>query len=123
AARRREIVGLFEIERRDLACIDEGLDVDGLRRLDVGALEVFLVEDDVFVALVLVALYRVLALDVLAALLVVELVAHGREIAAVENVEIQPLAVFRRVKLDRNMNQAETDRAFPDRSWHRRPIR
>ena len=51
-----EEVGRVEVVRRDRVAIDEGLDVDGPRRFDVGASEVLVREHHVFALLIFVPL-------------------------------------------------------------------
>src|SRR5581483_10667708 len=120
ALERREVVRRLEVERLDLRGVDEGDDVHGLRGLDVGAAEVLVREHDVAVLLVLVALDHLLPGHFLAGLLVHALVADRREVALVEHAEGELLLFLGRIQPDRNVHQAEADRAFPESSWHGR---
>src|SRR6202011_1245655 len=91
---------------------------DCLRGLDIGALEIFVGEDDVLILVVLVALDDVFPVDFLAAFLAEPLVPHRREIALVEHGKLEFLAVFGRIELDRNLHQSEADGTFPERTGH-----
>src|SRR5947207_1229647 len=97
--RRKVVRALVEL-RRDLFQRNERRDIDGLRGLDVGSLEVFVGEHDVFVFLVLISLDDVLPFDVLAGFLAVALVANRREVALVEHGELEFLALLGWIELD-----------------------
>jgi hypothetical protein len=83
---RREVVGTLEKLRRYFLQRNEGDDVYGLGRLDVGAFEVLLGEHDVPVLLVLVALDHVLQVDFFARLLAVALVSEKSRLSSMENL-------------------------------------
>ena len=91
-----EEVGRVEVVRRDRVAIDEGLDVDGPRRFDIGASEVLVREHHVFALLIFISFDDVVPVDHLAGGLVVALVADRREVALVEQVEIERRARARR---------------------------
>ena len=102
----------------DLGAVDELHDVDALRGLDVGPLEIGGLQDHVAVPLVLVTLDDVLERD-LVPFFVHALVVHSPEILPVEHVESDVLpGVFSRVERDRDRHQAETDSSLPERASH-----
>ncbi len=69
--------------QRHVGGVDEGLDVYGLRRLDIGAAQVLVGQHDIRVVLVFITLDDVVPRDVLAGVLVIALETDGREVAPV----------------------------------------
>ena len=108
-----EVVGRLEVVRRDRVAVDEGRDVDSPRGFHVRATEVLVREHHVFTFLILVPLHDVVPVDHLAGGLVVTLVSHRREVALVEQVEIDAAGFRRGVQRHGNVNQAEADGAVP----------
>ena len=88
---RHDVVRRLEERGIDLIARDEVLDVDRLRRLDVRLREVLRLDDDELVLLDLVALDDVLPLDGLAGRRAHALVADRREVALVEQAEVELL--------------------------------
>jgi hypothetical protein len=71
--------------------------------------------DDVLIFFfVFVAFDDVGPLHFLAALLAVALVSDRRKVALVQHRELESLALFRGEKLDRDVDQSERDRTFPE---------
>jgi hypothetical protein len=66
----RHVIGLLEIDAVDLLGIDEGLEIDGLRRFNLDRIEVLVIEQDILALVDLIALDDVGAIDLLAGLLV-----------------------------------------------------
>ena len=108
-----EEVGRVEVVRRDRVASDEGLDVDSPRGFHVRATEVLVREHHVFTFLILVPLHDVVPVDDLAGGLVVALVADGREVALVEQVEIELVRARRGMQAHRDVDEAEADGAVP----------
>jgi hypothetical protein len=101
--------------RPDLGQLDERQDVDGLRGLRVGAPEILVGHHHVLVVLVLIALHHLAPGHFLAGGLVDALVADRGEIALVEHRHVElRRALARRVQLDRDIDQPEADRPFPE---------
>jgi hypothetical protein len=112
--RGHQVVRLFEQHRLDRAGVGEVDDVDRLRRLDVGPLEVLLLDHDVLAVGVLVALDDVVPLDDLLGAAVKPLIAHRAHVAAIEQVEVDVVARLGGVQTDGDLHQAEADRTFPN---------
>ena len=114
-------VGPLELGERDLAGLDEALDLDRLRRLRIGLLDLVLAQDHVVAVGLLDALDDVLALHLLAGALVDALVADRVVAALVEPVEVDAALLRGGIEGDRHVHQAEADGAFPDGMGHGRP--
>ena len=100
----RQIVGGVQVDRVDVAGVDEAVDVDGLAGLDLDLVQLLVGDDDVAVLLELVALHQVGAVD-LAELRVVVLLLHAVQRVLVQKVE-GDLA---------GASPTSPDRASPDR--------
>jgi len=109
----QQVIRRLEIAFIDLFRIDEVEDVDRLRLLDGGGLEVVLGEDDELVLGVLVALDEVFPGDGLAFLLADALVAHRLFVLGVQQPELRTVIARRAVQLDGDVDEAERDRPFP----------
>jgi hypothetical protein len=81
----------------DLGLVHEAFDVDHLGALELQLVEVVLLEDDVHVGLVLVALDDVTHLEDLIALLAALVVSHATVIIAMDLVEMNRLRGIDRV--------------------------
>src|SRR5690606_21631436 len=90
--------------------------VDGLGRLDAGALEVLTVEHDVLTLLVGVTLDDVAPVDRLAGLAVDPLITNRRHVAAVEQVKVEVVSGLGGVEPDGDLHEAEADGTLPDRA-------
>src|SRR6185295_17288245 len=108
-----EKVGRVEVVRRDRVARDEGLYVDGPRRFDVRTPEVLVREHHVFALLIFISFDDVVPFDGLAGGLVVALVTDGREVALVEQIEIDGAGAGSGVQAHGDVDQAEADRAIP----------
>ncbi|HEX8012354.1 MAG TPA: hypothetical protein VF814_15670 [Casimicrobiaceae bacterium] len=104
--------------RGDFLRRDEGFDIDRPGRLHIRPPEILLGEHDVAILVVFVALDNVAPGNLLAALLAVALVADQREIALVEHRELELLALLGRKELDRDIDEPEVDRTFPEGTGH-----
>src|SRR5262249_49006379 len=111
---RLEVIRRLEQHGIDLALLDELEDLDRLRLLGMRVLELLVGEDHVLVGLVLVAADDLLPRNLATRLLVVALVAHRREILAIEEREAQLVGRDRGTKRDRDLDQAEAQRATPE---------
>src|SRR5690606_30527382 len=98
--------------------VNEIQDIYGLRRGNVGAAKVLVVEKNVIAFLVLVTLDDVLGFNGFACPLVDSLVAHRRVVTLVYPVEIQALGLRCRVDHNGDVNQAKRYGAFPDGARH-----
>ena len=108
-----EEIGRVEVVRRDRVARDEGLYVDGPRRFDVRSPEVLVREHHVFALLIFISFDDVIPVHHLAGGLVVALVADGREVALVEQIEIDGPRARGGVQAHRDVDQAEADGAVP----------
>jgi hypothetical protein len=116
---RHQVVGRFKVLRLDVGQVDERQDVDGAAGLGIGAAEVLVGQHHVLLVLVLVALYHVAPGHFLARRLVDALVADRRQVALVEHRHVELSgALLGRVQLDRDVDQAEADRPFPQAACH-----
>src|SRR5262245_40416765 len=113
-----EIVRLVEKHRIDLFLIDEILDVHGLSGFKINALEIFILEHDIFPLLVLVALHDLVPRNFLAVLFSDTLVAHGAQVAFAQKTKAELLSPGGRVQRDWYVDQAEADTAFPNCTCH-----
>ena len=115
---RLKIVRLVEKHRVDLLLIDEVLNVHRLGGLEINTLEIFVLQNHVLPLLVLIALHDLVPGDFLAILLCDAFVINGTQIALTQQTKLKFLASRRRIKSNRDVNQAEADAAFPDRARH-----
>ena len=121
ASRRwQQVVGLVEIAVIDLVGRHEIEQVDAAVALDGGSREVLRREDDVAPLLVFVALDQVLGRHDLAVVLGHLLEADARLVRLAQEVEVRPEVLDRAVDLDRDADQAEAERAFPEWACHGR---
>ena len=114
---RGQVVGRVQVDRIDVAGVDEAIDIDGLAGLDLDLLEFLVGDDDVFVLLELVALDQVGAVD-LAQLRVMVLLLHAVERVLVQQVE-RDLAGGRRrrrIELHRTGDQRQLEITLPTRT-------
>ncbi len=118
AVLRQQVVRLAEVDRVDLLDIDEVADVDRVRQLDVEAVEILVGELDEPSFLDLEAADDVVGIDVLARVSPHLVVADRRQIVLVEEVELELLGLGSRVHAHRHADEAERDRAAPDRACH-----
>ena len=77
-------------------------------------IDVLVVQHDVLVIFVLVALDDVRQLDFLVRLLAGARVADGRQVTLVEHRELERLAILRQIEFDRDIDEPEADGALPD---------
>ncbi len=112
------VVRTLEDGERDLACLHERIDLDGLRARGKGGLDLVLRDDDVVAVRLLDALDDVLGFQVLAGALVVALVADRIEAATVEPVEVDAGVLLGRIDGHGDVHEPEADRAFPDSPAH-----
>src|SRR5439155_3723968 len=111
------VVGLLEVQRIDLLEVDELHDVDGPTGLHGNRGEVPVLQHDVLVLLVLVALHDVLEGNFLATGGARSLVLDAPVVLVVELIEAKRLLLRRREQADRDRDQAEGDRPFPHGPW------
>ena len=115
---RHQVVRRLEEAIVDLVGLDEVDDVDGARLLERRRLEVLLRQDDEVALLVLVALDEVFPGDRMAVAHADALELHRRLVLRVQHAEARAVIAHRRVQLDRDVDEAERDRSFPERSCH-----
>src|SRR5205814_2976699 len=115
---RAEVVGRLVEEVGNLVRVDEARDVHGLRRFDVGALEVFLLEDDVLPVLPFVAFHDLVERHLVARCLVHALVSDGRHVALVEHREAELVAFLGGEQRYGDVNEAKANRAFLELAGH-----
>src|SRR6185437_7353291 len=102
-----EIVGCLVILGRYFASIDEALELERLRRLEVGLAKILVRQCNVLALLVLVAFDDVVPGAALAGAFVDSLVADRGEVAAVEQVQLEGSAARGRMQLHGNVDEAE----------------
>ena len=113
---RRQVVGRVLVDHVDLVGVDEGLDVQGVVGLELHRLEVLVLDDDVLLVLVLVALHQVRALDQ-PELGIDRLHVDPVVGVLVQLVEADPLVrAGRRVEPHRAAHQAQLQITLPARS-------
>src|SRR5690606_1635976 len=113
-----EQVRLGEEGERHAVARHEPRQVDRLGGLGIGLLDVLIAHDDVAIALDAESADDVVLADFLAAFLVDLAVADGREVALVEEIEVQALGCLHRHQLHADVHQAEADAPLPDRTCH-----
>src|ERR1700759_1557778 len=86
-----EVVGRLVIDRGDVGSVGEAGYIDGLGRFRIGMLEIGLGQRYILTFLVLITLDDVSPVNTLAGCLVDPLIPYGREIAAVEEMQIQTM--------------------------------
>ena len=111
---RLEIIRFVEIHRIDLLQVDEILDVDGLGRLEIDALKILVVQDDELPFFVFVAFHDLVPRNFLAVLLRDAFVIDRAVILRSQQAEFQLFLPRRRIKRDRDIDEAKTDTALPD---------
>ena len=115
---RLQIIGLVEKNRVDLFLSDEVLDFHGLRCFQVDPLKILIFEHDVFPLFVFVTFHNFVPRNFLAVLFGDTLVIHRTQIAFAQQTKLEFLASRSGIKSDWNVNQPETDAAFPDCACH-----
>jgi hypothetical protein len=91
-------------------------DFNALRRLDIRAPEVFVLEHDEFSLFVFVPFNYVFPRHLLAVHLRHALIIDGTQIRLAQQLKFQLFPLGRRIQRDRYVDQAEVDRSFPDGS-------
>src|SRR5438132_3519053 len=115
---RFQIVGLIKKHRIDLFLIDEVLNVHCLCRLQINALKILVLEHDVFSLLILIPLHDLVPGNLLAVFFSDTLVVYRTQIALAQQTKLEFLTSRGGIQGDRNVNQTETDAAFPDCARH-----
>jgi hypothetical protein len=103
----KKVVGGLEEPVVDLIGLDEVDNVDGLCLFDGGSLEVFLGQDDEVTLRVLVALDQVLPGYRMAVADADAFESNRRLVACVQHAEVRPVTSYRRMELDRDVDQSE----------------
>src|SRR4030095_2702918 len=85
---------------------------------DRDALEILVVERDEVPLRHLVAFHQVVPLECLAVLLAAALEADRRHVGAMQQPEVPRMVASADVQLDRDIDEAEADRPFPQRTCH-----
>ena len=116
---RQQVVRRLEITLVDRVGIDEIENVDRLRLLQRRGPEVVLRQDDELSFFVLVALDQIFPGHRFALALAHALVVDRRFILRVEQPEARTVVAHGRMELDGDVDEAERDCAFPDRTGHR----
>jgi hypothetical protein len=111
-----EVVGFVEIHGIDFSLFDEFHDLDRLRELDVGPVNVFISNFDVLALFVLVASRYLVPrnLDILG--IAKSFVGDGAHILLMEVVERKLVAFSSAEKRNRNRHERKADVACPDSS-------
>src|SRR5712691_4882218 len=115
------VIRLLEVEGIDLLEVDELHDVDGPAGLHGDGGEVPVLQHDVLVLLVLVALHDVLEGNFLATGGARSLVLDAPVVLVVELIEAKGLLLRRWEQANRDRDQTEGDRTFPHGPWHDTP--
>src|SRR5262249_49506428 len=106
----------------DFVLRNEANDVDRLRRFHVGALKVLILNYDVLVFFILVSLHDLVPRYLLGVGLSHAFVIDGTQIGFSQEVKLQVLPARGGIEGNGNVNQPETNGAFPNRS-HKEPYR
>ena len=114
----QEVVAALEVDRIDLFDLDEVGDLKRPVPLRPGGLEVFVFEFHIFAVAGLVCLDDLVVGDLLALLLADLLVADGRGVLAMQEVEVEGMLGHRRDHANRNRDETEGNRSRPDRARH-----
>ena len=109
----RDIVGPFQVNKRNVARFDERFNFNSLGSLGIGVGNVFVAQHDVLAFLVGNALDDVFLANVLTRFFVDAPVAHRVHAALVQPVKVQTRFCRCRMQAHRNMYQSETDGTFP----------
>jgi hypothetical protein len=110
------VMGLVEKHRAYFANGDEVYDIHRLRRFHVGTLEVLVLQYHEFALFLLAAFYDLVPRNSLAVNLRLHFLFDWTQIPCARPPEFQFIPRRGRGKSDRNINQAETDRACPCRT-------
>ena len=115
-------VGLLEVDRIDVAHLDELLDVHHLAPVAGGRLHLVVVEHHVLAGADLVTLDDVVVGHLLVVLRADAAMLDAAAVVDVHLVEVDALRLGGRVELDGHVDHAEGDRPVPDRARHRLSI-
>ena len=113
-----EVVRACEVDRVDLLVGNEVGDLDRPISLGARCLEVLVLHQDVLAGLELEGLDHLVVRDGLVLELANLLVSDRALVGLVDEVEVQLVLGDRAVQAHRHVDEAEADRARPDRPWH-----
>ena len=116
--RRHQVVRRLEEPVVDLLGLHEVEDVDRPRFLDRGRLKIVFGDDEEAALLVLEALDEILPRHRMAVADAHALEAHRRFVFRMQHAEVRPMIANRRVQLDRDVDEAEGERALPESASH-----
>ena len=112
-------IGAFQQHKRNLAGLDKGLDLDGLRALRERCLYFIVTQHHIVTVVNLDAFDNVFTCNLLAGALVDALVAHGVHGPPVKPVEVNTDILRSRVQGNRYVDKSKADGTLPDHSWHK----
>ena len=107
-------VGAFEKREFNFTCLDERFDLDGLGRLGIRSLDLFVAQNHIVAVILLDAFDNVFALNNLARAFIYTLVTDRIHRSLIQPVKINTFFLCCRIKRDRNMYEPKSNGAFPD---------